>query len=700
MASDSFVFSQWFQTSRALTLPVAFQASNFSNNFSTTSPSWLHVVTVADFNGDHMDDVVLSLVDSVREPYILLSRGDGTFSVQSSFVGDAQRQYIRNGTAVDLNKDGWLDFVGFESTHIMENQRDLVLLNNAGRGFTVATLPVPATQGHHGGAVGDFNGDGWPDILGLREFGYPDYRGTDLRTPLIQQADGSWKLGASQLPSWLEAYALAAAAMADLNGDGVEDLVLAVSTMAKDQSGVALSYERLEQTPTLVIAYGDRAKPLADWSYESVGRHWADVGTYAALISRFGQPGSNATAGANSLAVMDINQDGKPDLVAGSYLTEGFIQRTGGFQVFINTGAGFENQTAAWFPDQRANRDFDTGINFLYSLEDLNADGNKDFVITTSYSVNWPENSKYGTYPSVFLGQGDKYVPALVDNMRVFDNSVIGAYGISNVISGDFNGDGVPDLISLRNESDFDWNTPGAQSRTGYVVVSHLNKALTSDVRISATVLGTAADDVLMATVERPMVRGLAGDDTLQGRQGALDTAVYHGSRLDFAVRGTSDGFVVSDTHGNEGTDVLRDVERIAFSDMSLALDLSGNAGQAARVLGAVFGKGAVANPNYAGIAINLFDQGQSLEQVAQLAIDIALGPVPSSGNVVRLLWRNVMGGEIDARSLAELSGLIDRGDLTSGQLAAIAARLEQTAVAVDLAGLARSGWAYELPLG
>lgn len=271
MSQSSFVFSQQFQSARALTLPVAFQTPNFANNFSTSERSWLHVVTVADFNGDHMDDVVLSLVDSVHLPYILMSRGDGTFSVESSFVGNAERQFIRNGTVVDLNEDGWVDFVGFESTHAMANQQDLVLLNNAGRGFTVAQLPVTATQGHHGGAVGDFNGDGRMDILGIREFGYPDYRGIDLRVPLIQQSDGTWKLGSSGLPPWMEAYALSAAAMADLNGDKVEDLVLAVSTMAKDQSGISLSYERIAQTPTLVIAYGDRDKALDEWRYETLG---------------------------------------------------------------------------------------------------------------------------------------------------------------------------------------------------------------------------------------------------------------------------------------------------------------------------------------------------------------------------------------------------------------------------------------------
>ncbi len=68
---------------------MAFQAPNFSNNLGTTTPSWLHVIAVAVFNGDHMDGVALSLVDFVHVPYVLLSRCDGTFSVESFFVGNA-----------------------------------------------------------------------------------------------------------------------------------------------------------------------------------------------------------------------------------------------------------------------------------------------------------------------------------------------------------------------------------------------------------------------------------------------------------------------------------------------------------------------------------------------------------------------------------------------------------------------------------
>jgi hypothetical protein len=693
--NTAFVFDDWFQTTKALSLPLAFQTPTFANNFSTKEPSWLHVIAVADFNNDNLDDVVLSLSDSKREPYFLMSQGDGTFRLASSVGGDAQRQFIRNGTTSDLNKDGWLDFVGFESTHAMANQQDLILINNAGKGFTVAKGTLTPTEGHHGGAVGDFNGDGLLDVFGIREFGYPQYGGTDLRVPLIQGSDGSWQLSTHALPVWLEAYGLAAATMADLNGDGAEDLVLGVSIMAKDQSGIPLSYERIIQTPTVIIAYATPGQPLSNWKFEAVGRHWVDAQTYAEFVTRFGQPGSNATAGANSLAVMDINQDGKLDIVAGSYLTEGFIHRTGGFQAFINIGAGFADQTDVWFPDQLANRDFDTGFNFLYSLEDFNADGHMDFLVTTMNGVSWPENAKYGTYHSLFMGQGDAYVPVRAENMRVFDNTVIGAYLISNAIAGDFNGDGVPDLISLRNESDFDWSPNATPTKTGYVVISHLNKALENDPRTVSTLVGTAGDDFLQSTDSMPMLRGLSGNDVLQGRAGKVDMAVYHGSRRDFVV--SSDGKMhrVTDRQGNEGTDLLRDIERISFSDVHLALDLDAHSGTVAKILGAVFGQSAVDNKAYVGIGLSLLDGGMSYESLVALALGVQLGQASTSAQVVDLLYSNVVGNIPDPETREYYTGLLDSGAHTMASLGVLAANTDINRANIDLVGLAKTGLAY-----
>ena len=64
------------------------------------------------------------------------------------------------------------------------------------------------------------------------------------------------------------------------------------------------------------------------------------------------------------------------------------------------------------------------------------------------------------------------------------------------------------------------------------------------------------------------------------------------------------------DKPGIGGFDSLAGVERLQFADQQLALDLDGAAGQAARLLGAVFGPASVPNPGYVGIALSLLDGG------------------------------------------------------------------------------------------
>jgi hypothetical protein len=693
LIDSSFVFEAWFETFRAVTIPAVYQAPTFANGFSTTARSWLHVVAVGDLNGDRLDDVVLSQVDALYDLRILLSRGDGTFVVTPMVQGDGMRHFIRNGQLTDLNHDGWLDLVGFESSHVPGAQRDLILINDRGVSLTTLQDQLPETQGHHGGAVGDINRDGLPDIFGIREFGYRDYRGTDPRRPLLQQSDGTFAPGPGVLPSVLERYAIPSAAMADLDGDGADDLVLALATMAADLSGDQLSEDLIEMTPALAIAINQPGIPIGEWPFRLLGRHWIDDSGYRDFASRFGNPTGQATAGTNSLALLDINDDGWLDIVAGSFITEAFLQRGGGFQVFINQRGEFQERTIDFFPNQLANRDFDVSFNFLYHLVDLNSDGRKDLVVTTSHQVNWPEHSEFGAYPSIFIRQPDgMFLPADVDNMRVFDDSVIGAYGLGNLIAGDFNGDGVPDLMSLRRESDFDWNLPESASRSGEVVVTHINQAIHKHPRSAMTLLGTAGDDVLQTMDSTPCLRGLAGDDTLVGSDRLIDVAVYHGRRGDFDLLVEGAGARVVDRFGNEGADRLIGVERLLFSDVAVALDHDGNAGFAVRLLAALFGKESVSSRSHVGIAVGLLDAGMGRTALGNLGLEVAgLG---TADQIVAGIWKNLIGTfptEFEKRPFVDL---LDNG-MEPGELARLAAETPLAASLVDLVGLASTGIEY-----
>ncbi len=76
--------------------------------------------------------------------------------------------------------------------------------------------------------------------------------------------------------------------------------------------------------------------------------------------------------------------------------------------------------------------------------------------------------------PLFFINSGSECLPAAIIHLRAFDNKVIGPYQISNAISGDFNGDGVPDLISLGPTSDFHWGENNQVEYIRLLIVSHI----------------------------------------------------------------------------------------------------------------------------------------------------------------------------------------------------------------------------------
>ena len=147
--------------------------------------------------------------------------------------------------------------------------------------------------------------------------------------------------------------------------------------------------------------------------------------------------------------------------------------------------------------------------------------------------------------------------------------------------------------------------------------------------------------DTLSGNVHANWLRGLGGDDLIDGG-GGIDTAGYEGQRADSTLARTDSGWTVSSAA--EGGDTLLNIERLEFADVSVALDLSGNAGTVAKILGAVFGREAVANAEYAGIGLYYLDGGMTYETLVQLAIDVRLGAGASHPAVVDLLYTNVVG--------------------------------------------------------
>ena len=140
------------------------------------------------------------------------------------------------------------------------------------------------------------------------------------------------------------------------------------------------------------------------------------------------------------------------------------------------------------------------------------------------------------------------------------------------------------------------------------------------------------------------------------------------------------------------GTDALVGIERLQFSDTSLALDLDCHAGQTAKLLGAVFGAASMAHQQFVGIGLSFLDAGTSYEQLAGMAVGAA--GKTSHTNVVNQLWTNLVGSA--PSQAAPIVALLD-GGMSVGALTVLAADLDLNTTNIGLVGLVQTGIEYSL---
>lgn len=121
---------------------------------------------------------------------------------------------------------------------------------------------------------------------------------------------------------------------------------------------------------------------------------------------------------------------------------------------------------------------------------------------------------------------------------------------------------------------------------------------------IGLTLSGTSAADNMVGSTGRDTFTGFGGNDLFDGG-GGIDMATYRGLRGAYEIAISGDTLTVRDmTAGRDGTDTLRSVERLKFTDFHVAFDTAGEAGQAYRLYRAALDRA----PEPAGLGYHMRD--------------------------------------------------------------------------------------------
>lgn len=220
------------------------------------------------------------------------------------------------------------------------------------------------------------------------------------------------------------------------------------------------------------------------------------------------------------------------------------------------------------------------------------------------------------------------------------------------------------------------------------------NLAIASGVTIENAIGGRGFDHLIGNAADNRLQGGV-GNDTIDGGDG-IDTGVFAAQRARFDVTAGVELVVRDRWPGSEGIDALVSVERLEFSDMSLAFDLDGNAGTVARILGALFGADALGAPALVGIGLRYADTGMPYEELVRLALaNSTAGANPTNPALVKMLHANVTGVAPAPDTEAHFVGLLETGRYSQLQLATMAVESAENAAHIGLAGLGATGVAY-----
>jgi len=379
----------------------------------------------ADFNGDGKPDLLLVAPGTPGTIAVLLGNGDGTFQAPVTYSVPVA-SYLVLG---DFNGDGKPDIAASGGS---SGSGQVSILINNGNGTFKSPVNYSVSGNVQALAVGDFNGDGKLDMV------VPTGGTSASISVLPGNGDGTFGSPVVYTSSLLSIYSTSIA-VADFNGDGKLDVALTNSEGSTNAVAIALGNgDGTFQNPPLLYSAGLLPASVVTLDVNGDGKpDLAVAGGYGVLsyfslttlINRgdgtFANPASFPVLQfPYSAAVGDFNGDGHVDVATTSFT------QTGGVSVLLGKGDG----------TFQAHLDSLTGQSPTAIVAgDFNGDGKLDLVVADST----PPTSNPPSSPllSTLIGNGD----------GTFQNSISQTLssGLGSLAVGDFNGDGKLDVAAV-----------------------------------------------------------------------------------------------------------------------------------------------------------------------------------------------------------------------------------------------------------
>jgi hypothetical protein len=242
--------------------------------------------------------------------------------------------------------------------------------------------------------------------------------------------------------------------------------------------------------------------------------------------------------------------------------------------------------------------------------------------------------------------------------------------------------------------------TPGSFSSVGVAASGGvaLNNLFIDSATVIEDVVGTAHDDVLTGNSANNRFSPGNGNDMIDGAGGfnTLQMAALR-SAYRLSLDEPTGHVLMQAVDGASGADELQNIHRVFFTDCAVALDMAVKGSTVAKVLGAVFGKDAVADRNFTRIGMSLMDQGHTPESLMDLALNFRLGGDFSPQAEVKLLFENLIGQAPNADQASYYEGLVTSGAFSFNSLAWMAANSGFNTNNINLTGLMQTGLDYGL---